>query len=404
MLIKLGWKNVWRNPVRSGVVLISVALGTWAGLFFASFSNGMTIQYIQDQLSTYTGHMLIEDPSFIEERHPEFYISQTAKVDSLLAQNPHVTSFVKHSQVPGLASSTSSSFGVTITGVSPEKEAKFSKLTDYLEEGDFFETQKHNPIVIGKPLARELDLKVGSKMVLNFQDLNNEITAGAFRVIGIFKSPNSTWDKNNVMVHRDDLNRLLESPEIVHEYLVRVDNFKVANQYADSLSAALPGLEVRSWGQANPELRYMDEMMDVTLYIFMIIIILALSLGILNTMLMVIMERTRELGMLMAIGMQKARIFGLIVLETLFLTLVGAPFGLILGIGTNSWFAENGINLQAFSEGLSTYGLSTIIYPQLGADYYINITILMALAAILAALYPSYKALKLKPVQAIRKV
>lgn len=404
MLIKLGWKNIWRNPVRSGVVIIAVILGTWAGLFIAAFTNGMTSQYIRDHLDTYLGHIEIQNPQFVEERIPKYHLTDVPAIEEQLRQHPEVTQWVKQSTAPGLASSSANSFGVTIKGVNPEKEKQFSELHEYIKEGSYFGKKANNPVVVGRELAQELDLELGSKLILNFQDVETEITAGAFKIVGIFKSANTSWDKKNVLVNKTDLNRLLGEQELTHKILVRIQNFKQARDVSDDLNEALPDLHIQSWGDSAPELSYMDEMMDISLYVFMIIIILALTLGILNTMLMVIMERTRELGMLMAIGMGKARIFWMVVLETLFLTLVGAPGGLLLGFGTNTFFGSAGINLSAFSEGLSSYGYATMVYPELGASYYINITLFMALAAVLAAIYPSYKALQLRPVEAIRKV
>jgi len=136
----------------------------------------------------------------------------------------------------------------------------------------------------------------------------------------------------------------------------------------------------------------------------MIIIIMALVFSIINTMLMAVLERTKELGMLMAIGMNKARLFTMILCETFFLTMVGTPIGLFLSWLTVWTFGNIGIDLSAFSQGLNAYGLDTVIYPELSATYYLNVTLLIAAAAILSAIYPAWKTLKLKPVEAIRKI
>lgn len=147
----------------------------------------------------------------------------------------------------------------------------------------------------------------------------------------------------------------------------------------------------------------MFNMMDLMMYIVMIIIVIALVFSIVNTMLMAVLERTRELGMLRAIGMNKPRVFSMIVWEMLFLTMVGTPLGLLLSWLTVDYFEDAGINLAAFAEGLSEYGLSTVIYPTLPPVYYFNIALLIAVAALLSALYPAWKTLQLNPVEAIRK-
>jgi ABC-type antimicrobial peptide transport system permease subunit len=144
-------------------------------------------------------------------------------------------------------------------------------------------------------------------------------------------------------------------------------------------------------------------MMDISLYMVMIIIIIGLIFSIINTMLMAVLERTRELGMLRAIGMNKARTFSLIMLETFFLTMAATPAGLLISWITIQYFATTGIDLSAFAEGMSEYGLSTIVYPELTLEYYLNITLMVAVAALVSAIYPAYRTLKLNPVQAIRK-
>ncbi|MEO1450144.1 MAG: FtsX-like permease family protein, partial [Bacteroidota bacterium] len=144
--------------------------------------------------------------------------------------------------------------------------------------------------------------------------------------------------------------------------------------------------------------------MDQFMWIFVGIIVLALTFSIINTMLMAVLERTHELGMLMAVGMNKARVFGMIMLETIFLSMVGVPIGLIAAWGSITWLSGvgRGLDLSAFSEGLSEFGMSSVIQPQLDSHFYWQVMLLVAIASILAAVYPALRALKLKPVEAIR--
>lgn len=388
--------------MRSGVVVTAVILGTWAGIFTSAFMNGLSLQYIRNELENYTAHIQIHHASYNEEKLPSFYIQS---VDSLIAEienQPYVQSLTARSVVEGLASSPTNTFGVTVKGINVEKDTTVSSIYTYLTEGEFLGESTRNPVLIGQKLADRLNIRTRSRIVINFQDVEGNITAGAFRVAGIFDSPNSGFDESNVFVPKEDLNRLLGRENTVHEIAILVDDFKQAYTYAEQLRQS-ENIQVQAWGDLSPALRYTDSMLDFVLYIFMIIIVIALSFGIVNTMLMAVVERTQELGMLMAIGVNKARTFFMIMFETLFLTMVGVPAGLFLSWVAVTWAGNAGIDLSAFSQGLEMYGMSAMVHPELSAAYYGNIALLMIVATLLAAIYPSIKALKLNPVQALRK-
>ncbi len=390
--------------MRSGVVILAVILGTWAGIFSTGLMNGLSMQYIKNQLEMTVAHLQIHQEKFNEENLPRYFIPSPDSLVDELQQYQFIESISARNVVQGLASSPTNTFGVTIKGIDRERDSLVSNIHTYIIEGDYLEDPTRNPVLIGAKLAQRLQLKLRSRMVLNFQDLEGHITAGAFRIAGIFDSPNAAFDESNVFVRRSDLDRLLGEENVVHEVAMLVDNFKNADIYRDSLALGRSGLEIESWGDVSPSLRYTDSNVDFMLYIFMTIIAIALTFGIINTMLMAVLERTQELGMLMAIGLNKVRTFTMVMFETLFLTLVGVPVGMGLSWLTLTWVGNVGIDLSAFAQGLEEYGMSTMIYPELPEGYFINIGLLMLVATLLAAVYPSIKALKLNPVEAIRKV
>ena len=170
------------------------------------------------------------------------------------------------------------------------------------------------------------------------------------------------------------------------------------------MNSQLKGVKIKDWKKIAPELAYADEVMETWLFLIMIIIMLALIFGIINTMLMAVFERRKELGMLMAIGMNKSKGFTLILVETFFLSLIGAPIGMLLGALTINLTSETGIDLSIVGDGLQSVGLSNIIYPIIEPKFYFLTGILVFLFTLIAAIYPSKKALKLKPTEAIRTI
>lgn len=402
-ILSLGWKNIWRNPTRSAVVIIAVLLGLWAGIFISAFFNGMAQGYLRNQLELSVGHLQVSHPEFEDQMLPRYGIVDAASLADSLAGLPFVSGIRAESLSGGLAQSAHGSYGTTLHGIEASGDPAHPAAR-YLEEGEMPDPSGRNPVTVGDALAERLGIGLKSRIVLSFQDINGEITAGAFRVSGIFDSPNQQYDQANVFVNRADLNRLLGEENLVHRITLMADDFGRAPHYRDRLAQTLPNLQVRSWGEIAPELEYVYSAMDISLYVIMFIIILALIFSIVNTMLMAILERTKELGMLMAVGMNRVRIFGMILAETFFLTMTGVPLGLFLSWGTVSLLADRGIDLSAFAEGLNAYGMGTVIHPELQAAYYLNIALMVAAAALLSALYPAWKTLKLKPVEAIHKL
>ena len=202
-----------------------------------------------------------------------------------------------------------------------------------------------------------------------------------------------------------DLSRLLNAQHQVHEIAVLLQDEEQVDEYARDLSQQYPTARVESWKEISPELGLMVESLDQYMMIFFVIILLALSFGIVNTMLMAVLERVREIGMLMAIGMNKVRLFGMIAFETIFMVLIATPLGLLLAYLTIYWFGMNGLDLSGlYQEGYAAYGFKSIIYPQLDAMYYYRIMLLVGITALLASIYPAITALRLDPVKAIRKI
>jgi len=402
MLIKIAWRNVWRNGLRSSVVIASIAMGIWAGLFVISVSAGLNEQRTKDALNTYISHVQIHNPEFVKDNNVEYRIDDMDKVRKTLSGNAAVKSFSERVVLSGMVSSSAGGFGARITGIDPEQEKSVSTMHEKLVDGAYFEGMKKNPVMIGKKLAEKLKVGLRKKVVLTFQNDNGDILTGAFRVVGIYKTSNSKADEMNVFVRASDVNRLLEENAGYHEVAIIVNNLAEVDTVSSTISASLPNLKVQSWKEVSPDLGYADEMMMQMLYIIIGIILMALSFGIINTMLMAVLERKRELGMLMSVGMNKTKVFFMIVVETVFISMVGGPIGVVLGYLTVSHFGSAGIDLSVVGKGLEEFGISTMVYTNLEPRFYLNVTVMVIVAAILSSIYPAIKALQLKPAEAVR--
>ena len=402
ILLKIAWRNIWRNKVRSLVLITSIALGIMAGLATIAMSFGMNNSRTRDAIDTYISHIQIHVPQYKDDLKLSHHINQPAKVEEALAAE-NITAYTPRTITTGMASSANSIKGVQIVGIDPGSEALVTSIHKKIKAGHYFEETRRNPIVLGEQLAEKLKVKINNKVVLTFQDVNNEIVAAAFRVNGIYKTSNSKYDESVIFVDRNDLNTLI-GENLIHEIAIMTPSLDHIDPAISSLEHQFPNLSVEKWSEVSPDLGYADEMMATTVYIFIGIILLAMTFGILNTMLMAVLERKREIGVLMAIGMNKLRVFGMIVYETIFLALVAGPTGLVLAWGLNNYMGQKGLDLSDYGEGMEAYGISTIIYPELEKSYYFTVAIMVVIMAILSSLYPAWKAVKLKPTESMRTV
>jgi putative ABC transport system permease protein len=404
MILKVAWRNIWRNPLRSLIVLVSIILGIWAGLFVISFSYGLNQQRVAQGIYSTISHIQVHNPKFEQEERVIFDLPETETIMQALEQQPRVQAYSVRTVFNGMIQSATASRGMRMMGIDPEQEKTVSTNYTKIQEGNWFEaTNKRNPIVIGQRLAEVMQVKLGSKVVLTFQDNENNIISARFTIVGLYKTANSKLDEILVYANKRDLYPLIGG-DLNHEIAILVDETAEAETVAHALKQELPGYSVKNWKEIAPELGYADELLAVSLLLVMAIIMLALMFGIINNMLMSILERRRELGMLQAIGMNKPRIFSMIVIETIFIGLVAGPIGMLLGWLTISYFGNVGIDLSIFGQGLESFGISTQIYPELDAWFYGAVAAMVFAMALLASVYPAVKALRLNPVQAIRAI
>ncbi len=287
--------------------------------------------------------------------------------------------------------------------VDPDREKNVTTIANYMIEGEYFNGIKRNPILVGKKLADKLGLKLRSKIVLSFQSVDTTLTYAAFRIVGIFKTESSPFDESHIFVRKSDLYKTMNSEPIINEIAIRLNSSEdLDSTYATLKRELFLTLWLKRWKDLAPELEMTYEFLILEMEIFLGIILAALLFGITNTMLMSVLDRVREFGVLMAVGMKRIRVFLLIMIETIILSLFGGIIGMALGTFTIWYFSDKGIDLSIFSEGLSAWGMPTILYPIFPLYFYGVLAAMIIITGILAAIYPSIKTIKLRPADAIR--
>ncbi len=403
MIFSISWRNIWRKKTRSLVVITAIALGICAGVFSSAFMKGMINQRVKQAISTEISHIQIHRQDFRQENSLQLYMNDSPAIVKQIEGIEHVKGVSQRIMIQSMVASAETSSGVKIMGIYPENEKKVTNIYTRIIEGKYFDGVPKNPVVIGKKLAEKLNVKLHSRIVITLQDIDKNITAGAFRIAGIYKTYNSTYDEMNVFVRYGDLSRLLNLPEnATHEITILVNDNEMVTSVQNKVKTIVPDYEVLNWKEISPELSFMTEFMDTYMYVFVIIILLALLFGIINTMLMVILERRKEIGMLLAVGMNKIKIFTLILVETVQLSLVGGVAGVIVGSLLSKYFETHAINMSMFAKGLSKIGWDPMVYCTVETEMIVNVTIMVIVAGIIASIYPAYKALKYDPAEALR--
>ena len=404
MLFKIAWRNVWRNKSRSLIVVSSIAVGVWALIAGTGFMNGFMVSYITDAITFNISNIQVHNPEFSVDKDINFYIPNSEEKAKKLESFEGVTATTRRVILNGMIASAKKASGVEIRGIDVENEQRVTHLDSLLVDGAYFEGIKRNPVIIGQKLAEELNVRIRSKIVLTFSDKSGEMVSAAFRVVGIIKSSAINLNEMTAFVRDSDIQPLLGIGENYHEIAttvnVQADEQPIISEYQKNYKDDL----IQDWRQISPDLAYVSDVFGNMLYILMGIILTALVFGIINTMLMAVLERIKELGMLMAIGMNKSKVFFMIVLETIFLGALGTPIGLIIGYVNVNYYHTKGVDLTAYSEGLESFGYASVLYPYLDSSIYLIVSLGVFVTTIIGAAYPAYKAVSLKPIEAIQKI
>ncbi len=401
---RLAWRNVWRNKIRSLVILFSVVLGMLAGIAVLAIYRGMILSRVRTVIDSETAHVQLHHPAFKKDFETKYFIPEMEVRLNELKKNKAIESVTPRSLAQGMLSTAMGTRGVMIYGVDPIRENKVSGLDKKIKEGTALSEKKRQGILIGKKLAEKLNLRPGNKVVLTFTDCSNNLIASSFRVSGIYESGNAPRDESMVFVNLNTLNGLLLMEDAAHELAILLTKDDLLDSVQQQLNKQFPYLLVESWKEISPETTLMVKTVDGYSYIIMMIILIAIAFGILNTMLMSVLERTHEIGMMLALGASRIRLFGLVFWETVYLTFAGVPFGISLAYWFTAYFQRNGLNILSMGKELmESFGYATIIYPVFPWDKITYIFWMVVLTALFSSLIPCVKALRLNPVDALRK-
>lgn len=416
-LLRLAWRNLWRNPRRTLIAMAAIGLGYAMLLFVACLMAGLRQQMVESGTDLVLSDAEMHAPSYYPDRpiHQTLGGRDGTDVSALvaaIAADPRVEAASPRVYGYGLVSATHQSAGAQLLGVSPDQEQKITALQSRIVKGSYLTGRIPKGVVMGDKLATTIGLEVGSEIVLLTPAADGSTGNDLYTVVGMFHTGLDAMDRDLVLMSLASLQDLLRlSPGRIHEVGIKLhdNNITAATKTAAALEAQLSKsfpVRVRAWPELAPELAdYVQFNRRVTFILFLIFFLLAV-MGIVNTMLMAIVSRTRELGMLLAVGMRPVQLVGLIVAEAAIL----AGGSLVLGGAVGSpvlWYLQvHGLYLGGSRGAISLGGVvvGPLWYGRQDFAAYTQAALGLAITAVVSALYPAFRAARFRPAEALRKV
>jgi ABC-type lipoprotein release transport system permease subunit len=407
-LIRMAWRNVWRNRRRTVIAVIAIALGLVLMLFFDGLLGGAKQAIYGNTVKLQGGNVQVHAPGYREKakRLPLLPLADPGTaVQAALAQ-PKVVAASQRIETSGMVSSREATMPVVITGIEPEREAPVSLAAENVVQGRYLTASDEDVLLIGQALAKNLEVAVGDRVTLVGRATHEQMRRRTMTVVGIYDMGIPEVEKRMVYVSLLEAQTLFDLRDQATEVVVFLERVGEEPPVVESLQAALPGYEVDAWDTVNPETRQMMEMEDQVMGIFGLIILLIAGVGILNLMLMAVFERTREIGLVAAMGLKRREIVVLFLLEGVLIGLLGALVGGALGGLINAYYGQIGLEWAGASAEYSELAalLGGRIYFSIGLDVLLNRALTVVIIAALASLYPAWQASKREPAEALHYV
>ena len=404
MFFQLGWRNIWRNRRRTLVILTAVIIGVWSMIFLGALMRGMADQFVNNGIKTLTGHIQVHHPGYRDDPVIENSMTDPSTVeDALIKFLPHGSQWTPRVRVDTVVSNARHSTGVTLVGIDPPREAAISFIGGAMTEGRYLESEDTYGIIVGQALADKFETQLKRKLVLMSQDAEGEIASRAFRIIGIYRAEIEATEKQFVFVTMSAAQDMLKLQDGISEIAILLPVHEAADQVAGALRTELSTTKysVNTWKEILPMVTAILKIYDFFIYIWFLVVFIAMAFGIVNTTLMAVFERIREFGLLKALGMKPRWIIQEVIIESIYLLILGMIIGNAAGFLSVLALSVNGIDLSSFAAGTEYWGMSRVIYPAILGQDVIVANLVVFILGLLVSLYPAVKAARFTPVEAL---
>ncbi len=403
----MAWRNMWRNWRRTVIALVAVVLSVILLLLFDGLIKGSDQAIFGNAVRLYGGNLQVHAPGYREKasRTPLLPLENTDAVIQVVSEEPTVVAATPRINTAGMISNRGNTLPVLITALDPQIEAPLSLQAANIVEGRFLHVEDRDAVVIGKAMAERLEVGVGDRVNLLGRRKNEAMRQHSMTVVGIYDLGISEIEKSMVYMPLTNAQTLYNLRDQATAAVVFLDSVGSETQLMSELQSQLPAYEVDTWQTLRPEIREtMDTKLAFTSFIGLVVLLIA-SIGILNLMLMAAFERTREMGVLAALGMKGRQVMGLFLLEGALIGVVGAALGCGFGALLVGLLSQVGIGLEGMS-GMGEIGalIGDRIYPAVSVADVLGRGVLVVVITALASLYPAWQAAQKEPAVSLHHV
>ena len=410
----MAWRNVWRNPRRTWLTVSAICFACVVLIFMLSFQFGSYETMINSSIKINTGHLQVQARGYFDEKSIRKVVENPDPIKEQIAGMDLVEAVTVRANAFSLVSSEKRTYGAMVVGIDPELEPRVSRLKELIRTGNFLAAAPESggpaPAQVGALLARNLNVRVGDELTVLGQGRDGSVAAAILTICGIYESGMDEFDRNTLHIPIQTFQSVYSMGPAVHEIIVNVDSLHdvpaVKKNIINRLNRLPAGdrLVVMDWDELVPGLTESIRIDLVMGIIFWLLLVIVVAFSILNTFLMAVFERTREFGVMMAIGTTPQRLVKLLLYESGLMTVVGVCMGIVIGCGVTWVFQVYGIDMSGSSEILEQYGMSGRIYPRLSPVTALAGPLVVWIITLAVALYPALKIKGMKPVEAMTHV
>jgi ABC-type lipoprotein release transport system permease subunit len=397
---------MFRNKKRSLITLSAVTFGLAALIFLRGFVFGAQAQMVENITTSLTSDAQIVPKSLENIYNTNGYVEDPEAIRAILRAEPRVEAFAERVVAGGIVSSATNSIATFVVGFDPDMETAIGSRRA-VEKGRLMTTEDSHGAAIGDTMREILGVDIGDKIVVTAQDYYGALAGEAFTLIGTFSTGNDQIDNGTVMVLNASAQRMLSLDHRISKFAVAVKDDRDVEKVVRDLRGKMPpkqDLKVLTWQELIPVMAQLINFQNGMIFVVVFIVLTVVAAGILNTLMMSIVERTREFGLMMAMGTKPKQVILLVALESFLITALGAVMGILLGIALTSYVGHIGIDLSRFISTFSNFLIGSHVYPKVDWLYLLIFLGVVMASNVVVSLYPAWRASRLDPVEAMRQV
>lgn len=407
LYLRLAWRNIWRHRRRTLIIVLAMGLAMGMMVFYDGLMDGFNQAIYGSAIRVLGGNIQIHAAGYRAkiDSNPLIPLNDPAAVIQAASANPEVIAAVPRITTGGQATNHEGAFPLTIIGIDPAAEAPVSLVAQHISAGRWLTADDGDAVLIGRGLADSMGASLNDRITVVGSDIHKQNRQRTMTVVGIYDIGLRDNEKKTLYISLAEAQELYGLPGQSTEVDVNLKKIGEEASVVASLAPKLPGYEVESWDKNYPELQLAVTRKDSVMNIFSVVIMVIAAIGILNMLLMAVYERTREIGLLGAIGLKPHQISLLFILEGTMIGAVGAALGAVLGLACNGSLSVVGLDFSSYA-GMTDYMalISGRIYPTLALSSLVSRGLSVLIICTLAAFIPAREAASREPAEALHYV